>query len=152
MTSAEIPDKVLDRRRRLVSVLRLFMAASQNIRLYPGGHQIVEASIEKLFATLTPALEQWGSVRYDVRGGAVFEEGNLLDMDALLVTEFAADCAGRKIGSLTFLRGVTHEELGHAVALFAREPETLVVERGFPEALRARQVAHVRAGPPKAPD
>ncbi len=111
----------------------------------------MEASIEKLFTTLTPALEQWGTVRYDVRGGAVFDEGDLLDRDALFVKEFAADCTARKIGGLTFLRGVTHQELGHAVALFAREPETLVVESGLPDALRARQVAHVRASPPEAP-
>lgn len=148
--SPPIPAQSFGRRAHASVILRLFVAASKNIHLYPSGHPIVETSIEELRAAITRALAHGGSIRYDVRDGAVFHERELLDMDALFVEEFAAECAARRMRSLTFRQGVTREELAHAASLFAREPETLIVEGGFSEALRTRRVTHVSAGPIEA--
>jgi hypothetical protein len=133
-------------RARAMAILQRFIAAGRNVRLYRGGHLTVERSIDELFAALTPALALWGSVRYDVRDGAVFTGQDVLDDDAVFVAAFASDCAARGVGSLTFAQGLTRAELARVVALFVREPEELIVEGGFVDALRGRRVEHVSAG------
>jgi len=145
-----ISEQSFERRAHASVILRLFVAAGKNTRLYPSGHPIVETSIEELRAAVARGLAHGGSIRYDVRNGVVFHERERLDMDALFVQEFAADCAARRIGSFTFRQGVTREELAHAASLFAREPETLIVEGGLSEALRTRRATHVGVGPIEA--
>jgi hypothetical protein len=134
-----------DDRARAMVILQRFIAAGRNVRLYRGGHLTVERTIGELFAALIPALAVWGSVRYDVRDGAVFIGQDILDDDAVFVAAFASDCAARGVGSLTFARGLTRAELARVVALFAREPEELIVEGGFVDALRGRRLEHVSA-------
>ncbi len=135
---------------RTMAILRLFVAASKNTRLYPPGHRIVATAVETLWAAMTPVLARDGSLHYDIREGAVFCNQELLDTEPLVVEEFAAACTTRKIAGLTFRRGVTREELAHAVSLFGREPEMLIVEGGFSGALEAQKVTHVIAGPLEA--
>lgn len=135
---------------RAAAILRLFVAASKNTRLYPSGHPSVAAAVEMIAAALAPVLAGLASVDYSVRDGMVFCNQELLGGDPRLVEEFAAACTARRIGSLTFRRGVTRDELAHAVTLFGSEPERLIVEGGFAEALAALGVTHLSAGPPEA--
>ena len=125
------------------AILRQFVAAARHIRLYGERHPIVRGAVGELFAVLDAALAAAGSLRYEIRSGAVFAANAPVDDDSLVAAAFASDCAARQIDSLTFSRGLTREELAQSMALFARDPEALVVEGGFPEALRVRQVAHV---------
>lgn len=124
-------------------ILRKFVAATRNTRLYGERHPIVSGAVNDLFAALDAALAEDESLRYEIRSGSVFAANAPVDEDSPAAAAFASDCAARQIDSLTFSRGLTREELAQSVALFARDPEALVVEGGFPEALRVRQVAHV---------
>ncbi len=145
------PERSASRREAASAILRLFVAASKNTRLYPSGHPGVATAVETLSAAMAPVLAGLGSLQYSVRdGGAVFCNQELLDTEPLVVEEFAAACTTRKIASLTFRGGVTREELAHAVSLFGREPEMLIVEGGFSGALEAQKVTHVSAGPLEA--
>ncbi len=130
----------------VTAILRGLVAATRNVRLYRDGHPIVGASLDELFAALTRALELAGSVRYEIRDGVVFGAGVPQDADALFVATFASDCVARQIGSLEFTRGLTRGELARTVSLLAKEPEELVVEGGFLEALRVGQITHVSPG------
>lgn len=125
------------------AILKRFVAAARNVRLYGEQHRMVNAAIDDLFGLLDYALRKAGSVCYQVRSGSVFAAQVPLEDDGLVAGAFASDCAARRIDRLTFARGLTRAELAQAVSLFARDPEALIVEGGFPEALRARQVAHV---------
>ena len=125
------------------AILRQFVATARHIRLYGERHPIVSGAVGDLFAILDSALAGAGSLRYEIRSGSVFAASVPVQEDPLVAAAFASDCAARHIDSLTFAQGLTREELAQTVALFARDPEALVVEGGFPEALRVRQVAHV---------
>ncbi|HEV2440280.1 MAG TPA: hypothetical protein VGX97_09480 [bacterium] len=125
------------------AILRQFLAAARNTRLYGERHPTVNSAVDDLFAALDQALAAAGSLRYEIRAGSVFAANVPVDDDVLAAAAFASDCAARQIESLTFARGLTRVELALTVTLFARDPEALVVEGGFPEALRVRQVAHV---------
>lgn len=125
------------------AILRQFVAAARNTRLYGEQHPIVRGAVDDLFATLDAALADAGRLRYDVRAGSVFVANTPVDEDPLVAAAFASDCAARRIDGLTFVRGLTRAELAQAVAVFASDPEALVVEGGFPEALRVRHIAHV---------
>lgn len=125
------------------AILKKFVAATRNTRLYGEHHPIVNGAIEDLFAALAGVLTDAGTLRYDIRAGSVFVANSPVDEDALAAATFATDCAARQTESLTFARGLTRAELSQAVALFASDPEALVVEGGFPEALRVRHIAHV---------
>lgn len=130
--------------REAAAILRKFVAAARSIRLYGERHPMVDAAIEDLFKALGAALAAAGSVRYEIRAGSVFTGDTRLEGDAVVAGAFAADCAVRGIDSLTFSRGLTRTELAQTASLFAKDPEALVVEGGFPEALRVRQITHVR--------
>jgi hypothetical protein len=125
------------------AILKLFVAAARSTRLYGEGHPAVRGTVDELFAGLAAAFASSPSVRYDVRAGSVFAGSVPVEADPLTAAAFASDCAARQIEHLAFERGLTRAELGSAVSLFASDPEAIVVEGGFPEALRVRQVAHV---------
>lgn len=125
-------------------LIKQFVAAAKNVRLYGESHPTVQAAIDELFRTLRGALAAADILGYEVRSGTVYAGNAPLEDDAMTAATFASDCAARRIERLTFARGLTRAELALAVALFAREPEALIVEGGFTEALRARRVAHVR--------
>ena len=129
--------------RAAAEILRQFVAAARNTRLYGERHPIVSGAVDDLFAALDAALAEDESLRYEIRSGSVFAASAPVDEDSPVAAAFASDCAARQVDSLTFAHGLTREELAQTVALFARDPEALVVEGGFPEALRVRQVAHV---------
>ncbi len=137
-------------REAATEILRLFVAASRNTRLYPPGHPALTKSVQEVHDAMTRVLARWGSLRYDVVENVVFGERELFDMEMLSVAQFAAAAVARTVGSLIFLRGLTAEELTLAAALFGREPEELVAAGGLPQALRGRGAAHVVAGPPRA--
>jgi hypothetical protein len=138
--AAETPDVAPGTAER---VLKLLVAAVSALRLYGEPHRTVQAAIDDLFRSLHAALAAAGSLRYDVRSGTVWAGGTALEGDAMIAGTFTSDCAVRRIERLTFTRGLTRAELAQAVALLAREPEVLIVEGGFAEALRARRVTHV---------
>ncbi len=139
-----------DTQERATAILRLFVAASKNTRLYSSGHLSVKRAVEAIATAMAPVLAGLGNLDYSVRDGVVFCNQEPLSAPPPLVEEFAAACAVRRIGGLTFRRGVTREELASAVSLFGSEPETLIVKGGFAEALVALGVTHVTAGPPEA--
>lgn len=124
-------------------ILKQFVAAARNVRLYGESHRTVQALIDALFRMLQAALTASETLSYEVRSGTVFSGKAALERDAMIAGTFAADCAARRIDRLTFARGLTRAELEQAVALFARDPEALIVEGGFAEALRARRITHV---------
>jgi hypothetical protein len=127
-----------------VALLRRLVAAAEAIRLYGEQHRIAKTAVDDLTRAVEPALAHGGDLTFEVRAGRVFAADAALDGDGPTAAAFAADCAARRIERLTFLRGVTRAELAAAAAIFAREPEALIVDGGFHEALRARRVTHVR--------
>ena len=126
------------------TILKQFLGAARALRLYGEQHPAAAAALDGLFSALAAALAGAGSISYEVRSGTVFASGAALDDDGLVARPFVADCAARHIECLTFAAGLTRAELAQAVSLFARDPEALVVDGGFAEALRARRVIHVR--------
>ncbi|HEY3249332.1 MAG TPA: HD domain-containing protein [bacterium] len=149
MSALEYSPAPEDRRAAATEILRLFVAASRNTRLYPRGHPALQQSVEEVHAAMTRVLSRWGSLRYDLVENVAFGERELLEMEMLFVAQFASAAATRGVGSLIFLRGLTSEELTAAAAVFGREPEELVTEGGLPLALKAAGVAHVVVGPPR---
>jgi len=133
----------------MLAILKLFVAAGRNTRLYPAWHPTVRAGLDALSATVAPAVARRGAIRYDVWGGTVLGNRQPLLTDAVFVAEFAADAAARGVGSLNLLRGVTRDELARAAALFAMQPEELVAEGGLVEAPQADGITHIVFGPSK---
>jgi hypothetical protein len=125
------------------ALLRRFVAAAKAVRLYGEQHRITETAIDELTRAVEPALARGGALTFEVRDGRVLAADAALDDDAGTAAAFAAECAVRRIERLTFSRGATRDELEAAAAVFAREPEALLVDGGFREALRARRVTHV---------
>jgi len=133
----------------MLAILKLFVAAGRNARLYPAGHPTVTTGLDALSAAVAPAVARRGAIRYDVWGGTVLGNRQPLLTDAVFVSEFAADAAARGMGSLNLLRGVTRDELARAAALFAMQPEELVAEGGLVEAPQAEGITHIVFGPSK---
>ena len=135
--------------RQLLSILKLFVSAGRNTRLYPPGHPTVMSALDSLSGVAATALEHRRAIRYDIWGGTVLANRQPLTADPLFIAEFTAHAVAHGVGSLDLLRGVTREDFARAATLFAMEPEELIMEGGLRDAMTAAGITQVVFGPPK---
>jgi len=135
--------------RHLLSILKLFVSAGRNTRLYPVGHPTVVSALDSLAGVAATALEHRRAIRYDIWGGTVLANRQPLTTDPLFIAEFTAHAVAHGVGSLDLLRGVTRDDFARAATLFAMEPEELLMEGGLRDALAASGITRIVFGPPK---
>jgi hypothetical protein len=135
--------------RQLLSILKLFVSAGRNTRLYPPGHPTVMSALDSLAGVAATALEHRRAIRYDIWGGTVLANRQPVTADPLFIAEFTAHAVAHGVGSLDLLRGVTRDDFARAATLFAMEPEELIMEGGLRDAVTASGITQIVFGPPK---
>ncbi|MBI4279474.1 MAG: HD domain-containing protein [Armatimonadetes bacterium] len=129
--------------------LRLLMAAIKDLRLYPKGHPRVDEATDLVETAIRDILAPAPDIRFDVWEDAVFVNKELVEEDSVYLRQFSGLCLERKIGSVSFRRGIDRAELVEVVQILGLEPEEIIALGGAPDALKEAGVRHVRIGPPR---
>jgi len=105
----------------LHEALRYFKASADSLKLYPPGHALVQESLNAAEKPFEELLKEYPSVTIATAEGRILANGKPIEARAMAETgEFLQDqIARRKLLSVTFLRGLTVEEMRTLAAFFA---------------------------------
>lgn len=91
--------------------------------LYPSNHPLPRESQKKLLDLLAEHLSASEQLTYAFVGGLIFIDGFVLPRESVVYQRFSQFCQGQaRIGSLTFLRGVTASEIEALVQFLSQSP------------------------------
>lgn len=120
---------------RIVSEM---VKAFKAVAMYPPGHPARSRFYDRLKKDFAAYLNEFGSLHYAVREGAL-----LVDDEPVATRDgserfLATECFTRQIHTLSFLRGVTDEDIDLLFTLLATDPGSIREAGGVVEFLRGK--------------
>ena len=129
-----------DMRQRLASVAIDLNVALKNIRLYGPGHPVAALSSSGALEELSDLLYRNRRITLKVIEKELIFEGDRILEDSSSVEGLVSAFSTAGVQSITFLRGLTHQELAAFLELLTQEQELLERAGGIAEA--AKQCSH----------
>lgn len=131
-----------NRLERAKRALGLLSAAQRSASLYPENHPVLAESVEALTASVGELVAGAQPAVFNFHKGSIFFGDVVLPQESIMHSRLAGSARERHIGSITFLPGVTKEELASLVALLNADVEQASTQdaAGW---LMARGVSHV---------
>ncbi|UCG77597.1 MAG: HEAT repeat domain-containing protein [Nitrospirota bacterium] len=118
----------------------------RNVSMYPDNHPSIKAAIGKAFGHLEELFQIRSQITLSIAKDSLIIDEYSLDKSNPVYNEFARSLYGRGIASVTFIAGITEEEikLFHKVITM---DETLLKEQGGVEKVMSDMgISHMRAG------
>ncbi len=97
--------------RLLSEAIYEFNISRHNVSIYPRNHPIVEESLNKAYSFLLKLFELRDEITIAVAKNTLIIDGNYLDKLNPVYMDFASCLSKNSIASLSFIRGLTKEEL-----------------------------------------
>ncbi len=135
---------------RAAEIARALFAAVQQTRHYGAGHPAAGRAASEFFGTMSADLAD-AAVRIEVDERTVIVQAVPLPPEDRQVAQLHSHLAARRIRRVTVERNAREEAVAALVRLLALEPEVIVAEGGFEEALRSAGASGVTVRPVDAP-
>ncbi|HOD51932.1 MAG TPA: HD domain-containing protein [Candidatus Hydrogenedentes bacterium] len=126
--------------------LRNLDKARRRARIYPPEHPYVRESQELLAGALDELILVRDSVTLSISEGDVFIEGRHIPDDDGMMEHMISDLARRDLVSITFLPGISGDELMAFIVLSVAKPPDLEALGGIKAALERKRVRRVLIG------
>lgn len=131
-----------NRLERAKRALGLLSAAQRSASLYPDNHPVLAESIEALQASISEIVGQGDAAAFNIFKGSVFFGDAVLPQESIMHSRLIADCQARHVGNVTFLQGVSKEEIAALIALLNLDEELLKTQDAAAW-LASRGVSHI---------
>jgi hypothetical protein len=112
----------------------------RNVAIYPKGHPSVESSLRRAFEHLKALLELRSEITIAIAKDTLIVDEHYLDRKNPVFREFAMHLSRLNIAYITFLAGVTIDELYKFHKLISEKAENLQ------ERLQEEEIAHIKVG------
>ena len=120
-----------------------FHKAYRELRLYPLGHPSARESLERLAATVTEHLEQWGPLTLAVQENSLVSEGEVVYLHETSRDNLAFLMFRDGIRSLSLQPGCEFEEIEALVDCLSHADDLASMEHSLVTALWERDLGHV---------
>lgn len=137
--------KERNRQERAKRALGLLSAAQRSASLYPDQHPVLAESIEAFFASIGDLVTQGEPATFNFHRGSIFFGNVVLPQESIMHSRLAASARQQLAGSITFLPGVTKDEVASLVMLLNRDEEAAKTQDSA-DWLVAHGVSHVQVG------
>jgi len=114
--------------------------------LYSREHQLVQLSLDKIVAILSDLFELRPEISLAVAKDILIIDERRLDPKNPVCREFALALSRMSVASVSFIKGVTREEVYDFLCFLSREVEGISSET-LPEILAEYQLRHIRIEP-----
>jgi HD-GYP domain-containing protein (c-di-GMP phosphodiesterase class II) len=142
-TPGDAPAFAPHQTRRARDVLARLAGARRAVTFYPSGHPVVHDSVRALMDVIGEYHAEGMDVPFAFFEDEVLLGEQLLAEESILFDQLIRDMSATGENSVKFLRGLTADELEHAIALLAADTATLAAAGGLEEAVRAAALPHV---------
>lgn len=116
------------------------------ISLYPGNHALVKKALDRAFDILTDLFELRGEISLAVAKDTLIVDKHYLDRKNPVYQEFALSLSRMCVACLTFIKGVTREEVYSFHRFLSRDPTGLSADT-LPDILKEYGLLHIRVEP-----
>ena len=117
----------------------------RNVSIYPRGHPSVEKSLGRAFEFLKKLFEVRPTVTLAVAKDTLIIDDYFLDKKNPVYREFALQLSGMNIAHVTFMRGLTIDELYEFHSLISIKVSDASID-ALQEMYRERNLTHINAG------
>ena len=118
----------------------------RNVSIYPENHPSIKASIEKAFRHLQELFEIRDEITLAIAKDTLIIDEYALDRKNPVYNEFAMSLYNMGIASLTFVTGVTEEEIIKFHRLITTDYDTLKEKGGLEKMLSRPGINHIKIG------
>ena len=125
--------------------------AAKNVLMYSESHPRTAQSVDQAYQILQDALNAKEGITISVVQGNILVEGDQIPKGNAISDRFCRDLTSRNIRSLTFLKGISREELVKTFHLLNVKPQRVTESGGFEklvenEGLKSVQANKIRYG------
>ena len=126
------------------TIIGRLLSASKNLKLYPASHPISKRIITASFTKLDEVLKEYDFLSFSLAGNVLL----LNDKPAQIfnkqtIDAFLTALGKRKIGKLTFIRGVDLDEFRSLIELLGIEPEDIEKQGGLDTVVARKNVRNI---------
>jgi len=137
--------------RKLSQVAQTIMGrittASRNLKLYPASHPILQRLISDSFGKLKEALGENDYFSFALAGNVLLINDKPAKIaNKLIVERFLTTLGKRKIGKITFIKGVDMDEFISLIEILSFEPEDIEKKGGLKKVVSNRNLQHITVG------
>lgn len=116
----------------------------RNVAVYPENHPSIKNSIEKAYMHLERLFEMRPEITLAVAKDTLIVDEHFLDKNNPVYKEFAASLYSMGLASITFVSGITEEEIRAFHRIITTDPEEIKRRGGIKKALSANKINHIR--------
>jgi len=116
------------------------------ISLYPGNHALVKKALDRAFDILTDLFELRTEISLAVAKDTLIVDKHYLDRKNPVYRQFALSLSKMCVACLTFIKGVTREEVYSFHRFLSRDPTGLSADT-LPDILKEYNLLHIRVEP-----
>jgi HEAT repeat protein len=126
------------------TIIGRLLSAAKNLKLYPASHPISKRIISAAYSKLKEVLDELDYLSFSLAGNVLLiNEKAAHVVNRQTIDSFLTALGTRKIGKITFIKGVDLDEFGGLVELLGIEPEDLDNQGGIRIFLSSRNIQHI---------
>lgn len=130
---------------KLVETVKDIDVATKSMLMYSETHPRTLQAVEQAFTILTQQLESLGAINISIAEGNLLIEGHAMEKGNPLIERFTRDIFARNIHSLSFIKGVTRQELVSFLRSLNLKPQRIKDLGGFDKVLESEGIKNVQA-------
>src|SRR3954470_15701286 len=123
-------------------LVRRLAAALRGTELYAPNHPLVQRGIDALSTAAIEGLQSAPAIVVAFIGDEIVVDANRLPKGSATMVGFARDLRDREVEKITFLRGLTKEEVRGLIAILSDRRSTIPL----PDRLGAKNIRHIQLG------
>ncbi len=118
----------------------------RNVSIYPKGHPSVEQSLDRAYEKLQKLFDLRPEISFAIARDTIVVDDYYLEKTNPVYLEFARHMSDLGISSVSFITGLTKEELYSFHTLLTLKPEEITLEK-LEEEIKNRNLIHIRVTP-----
>jgi HEAT repeat protein len=126
------------------TIIGRLLSAAKNLKLYPASHPISKRIINASYIKLKEVLDELDFLTFSLAGNVLLINDKAAHViNKQTIDSFLTSLGTRKIGKITFLKGMDMDEFGGLVELLGTEPEDIDKQGGIKTFLSTRNIQHI---------
>jgi len=126
------------------TIIGRLISASKNLKLYPASHPIAKRIISNSFAKLNETLRKMEFLTLSLAGNVLLiNEKPAYVTNKQLVDNFLTILGTRKIGKITFIKGIDMDEFSGLAEILGFDPDEIEKMGGMKRLITERNIHHI---------
>jgi len=129
----------------IAEFIKFIDIATKNVQIYSESHPRTVQAIDQAYQSLNDTLQNKEGVTISIVEGDLLVEQERIEKGNTIVDRFCRDLIVRNIQSLTFVKGITREELLAILRLLNLKPQRIKDQGGFEKVIETEGIKNVQA-------